>query len=138
VDTLVDIRRRRGVRGPQYAFANRARLEAGLEAAGIRYLHYLPLAPSEALIRLQGRADQQKGTPRRQRSSLSPEFLEHYNAEVLPAFDPQDFFQALPPGSHKVALLCVEGEPAACHRSLAAAHLSNRFGFPVEHLVPGD
>jgi uncharacterized protein (DUF488 family) len=49
VDTLCDIRRRRGVRGSEYAFANRARLEARLAARGIRYVHRLDLAPSTAL-----------------------------------------------------------------------------------------
>src|SRR4051812_16785995 len=53
VDTFCDIRRRRGVRGAEYAFANRQRLAARLAALGIRYLHRLDLAPTNAMRAVQ-------------------------------------------------------------------------------------
>ena len=49
VDTFCDLRWRRGVRGAEYAFANRARLQQRLAALGIRYLHLRELAPTPAL-----------------------------------------------------------------------------------------
>ena len=38
-DLFIDIRARRGMRGSAYAFANATRLQASLEAAGIKYTH---------------------------------------------------------------------------------------------------
>ena len=39
VDTFIDVRRRRAVRGREYAFANSQRLQARLAELGIRYVH---------------------------------------------------------------------------------------------------
>jgi hypothetical protein len=46
VDTFCDLRLRRGMRGPDYAFANSARLQQRLAEMGIRYRHIKELAPS--------------------------------------------------------------------------------------------
>ncbi len=46
VDTFCDIRRRRGVRGSAYAFANSQRLQGRLAELGIRYIYRSDLAPS--------------------------------------------------------------------------------------------
>ena len=75
VDTFCDIRARRGVRGSDYVFANRRRLEARLAAMGIRYLHFRELAPSRALRERQAIADKADRTTKRQRTELSPEFM---------------------------------------------------------------
>lgn len=136
VDTLCDIRRRRGVRGSEYAFANRARLEARLAALGIRYVHRLDLAPSKELRQDQYRVDAVAGVTKRQREMLSPAFAEGYRCECLDAFDSHQFAADLGEHAHIVALLCVETAPAACHRSLAAARLANDLGLQVEHLLP--
>ena len=50
VDTFLDIRQRRGVRGAEYAFANRGRLTATLDSMGIYYRHELGLAPTTVAI----------------------------------------------------------------------------------------
>src|SRR4029079_2390580 len=49
VDTFLDIRQRRGVRGAEYAFANHGRLTASLEGMGIRYLHERGWAPRQGV-----------------------------------------------------------------------------------------
>ena len=36
------------------------------------------------------------------------------------------------------ALLCVEATAEACHRSLVAQRLADRFGFEVVHLEPSE
>jgi hypothetical protein len=36
----------------------------------------------------------------------------------------------------KTALLCVERDPAACHRSIIAEHLADEHGVSVRHLLP--
>ena len=65
VDTFCDIRWRRGVRGAEYAFANRARLQQRLAELGIRYLHFRDLAPTPALRQRQAEADKAAGTTKR-------------------------------------------------------------------------
>ena len=136
VDTLCDIRRRRGVRGSEYAFANRARLEARLATLGIRYVYRLDLAPGTALRQDQYRVDAVEGVTKRQREVLSPAFAEGYQRECLAVFDSRQFAADLGEDAHVVALLCVETAPAACHRSLVAAQLAADLGLKVEHLLP--
>lgn len=136
VDTLCDIRRRRGVRGSAYAFANRARLEARLATLGIRYVHRLDLAPSTALRAGQARIDAAEGVAKRQRAALSAAFVAGYRHECLDAFDSRQFAADLGEAAHVVALLCVETAPAACHRALVAERLAQELGLPITHLLP--
>jgi uncharacterized protein (DUF488 family) len=136
VDTFVDIRRRRGVRGAAYAFANSQRLQARLAELGIRYVHLLELAPTEAVRDYQRAADARSKAPKRARSELSPAFAEAYQREILEPQTPQLFLDALPEDARVVALFCVEREAAACHRSLVAAWLAEQLKVKVEHLVP--
>jgi uncharacterized protein (DUF488 family) len=136
VDTFCDIRRRRGVRGADYAFANSQRLQRRLAELNIRYLHYLDLAPSPAVRQRQDEADKAGKIAKRQRASLSPAFIDAYQAEVLAHFDPQAFLDSLGPDAQIVALFCVERQPAACHRSLVADRLQGELGLDVEHILP--
>ena len=46
VRLLIDVRQRRGVSGPDYAWANSQRLQAALAGAGIEYRHLKELAPT--------------------------------------------------------------------------------------------
>jgi len=138
VDTRVglfcDIRRRRGVRGAEYAFVNSARLQARLHELSIPYIHRLDLAPSEAIRRVQAEADAREGIAKRARSRLGDAFVGAYTAEHLEGFDARGFLDET--GSNRpVCLFCVEREPAACHRSLVARALEAA-GATVEHLVP--
>ena len=57
VDTFCDIRRRRGMRGSLYAFANSANLQRRLNDLGIRYLHIKDLAPDAGLREQQKAAE---------------------------------------------------------------------------------
>lgn len=136
VDTLCDIRRRRGVRGAEYAFANSQRLQERLANLGIRYLHRIDLAPSDELRGRQAQADKQAHIARRRRTLLSPQFVAGYRASVLEGFDAADFVASLGPAARMVALLCVERDPHACHRSLLADHLHATLGVRIRHLTP--
>jgi len=136
VDTFIDLRQRRGMRGSKYAFANSSRLQARLAAMGIRYLHFKALAPPTETRRIQKQADQAAGVSKNERAGLSPTFIRDFEEKVLVPFDEQAFFGAFPPSSQTVALFCVEREPAACHRSLVAKYLSKRYGFIVKDIVP--
>lgn len=136
VDTFVDVRRRRAVRGRDYAFANSRRLQDRLAELGIRYRHIIDLAPPKTVRETQAAADKAAGVAKRKRAELGPDFVAAYNREVLAGFDARLFLAELPPDASVVALMCVEREPAACHRSLLAARLHDDLGVEVVHLTP--
>jgi uncharacterized protein (DUF488 family) len=133
---VLDLRRRRGVRGSEYAWANATRLQRALAEAGIGYRHHPELAPTTEMIALQQREDARLGLGQRTRTALSPDFRERYTAEVLDRVDLAPIVAALPAGA-VTALLCVEGEPAACHRSIVAERLAAEHDVSVSHIRPG-
>jgi uncharacterized protein (DUF488 family) len=133
VQLFCDIRRRRGVRGSEYAFVNSQRLQARLAELGIGYLHLKQLAPSDAVRQLQYAVDAATKTAKRKREELDPVFVEAYKQGVLADFSPQDFLATLPDEAKTIAFFCVERAPEACHRSLVAAKFA-ALGAEVEHL----
>jgi uncharacterized protein (DUF488 family) len=135
VTQLLDVRQRRGVRGPEYAWANAQRLEAALAAAGIDYRHHKELAPTTELRKLQYAEDDRLGVGKRSRVELAPAYSSRYEAEILDAADLEPLVAALPRDGI-AALLCVERDPEACHRWLIAQRLADEHGFAVEHLRP--
>ena len=135
VDTFCDLRRRRGVRGSAYAFANRRRLQAKLVELGIRYLHLKELAPSPALRQRQKAADRAERTAKRERTGLSDLFVAGYHEECLGSFDSHRVLDQLGPQTRVVALFCVERAPAACHRSRVAERLHQDLGVEIVHLI---
>lgn len=134
VDLLLDVRQRRGVRGSEYAWANAQRLQAALAEAGIGYSHLKELAPTTEMRQLQYAEDDRLGEGKRNRTALAPAYVERYTEEVLDrvALDPVVRWI----GSSSAALLCVERDPEACHRSLIAERMQREHGFEVEHLRP--
>jgi uncharacterized protein (DUF488 family) len=135
VGLVLDVRQRRGVRGREYAWANARRLTAALAEAGIGYRHLRELAPTTELRRLQYRADDAAGVGKRSRRRLAPEYVEGYLAQVLDRVDLAALAASLPPDTVS-ALLCVERDPEACHRSLIAERLAAELGQPPRHLLP--
>jgi uncharacterized protein (DUF488 family) len=135
VQLLLDVRQRRGVRGPEYAWANSKRLQAALAGAGIAYEHRPELAPTTELRRLQYAEDDRQGVGKRSRAELAPAYRERYIAEILNHADLDDVIDALPEEGAG-ALLCVERDPEACHRSLIAERLAAEHGLEATHLRP--
>ena len=135
VRLLIDVRQRRGVRGPQYAWANSRRLQAALAEAGIAYTHRPDLAPTTELRELQYREDDREGVGKRSRRRLADEYVRRYESEILEDADLGSLVDTLP-AEGAGALLCVERDPAACHRSLIAARVATEFGIEVADLVP--
>jgi uncharacterized protein (DUF488 family) len=135
VRLLLDVRQRRGVRGSDYAWANAKRLTAALEAAGIGYRHHLELAPTTELRKLQYREDDRLGMGKRNRERLAPEYRERYVHEILDHADLDAVVAEMPPEGAS-ALFCVERDPEACHRSIVAERLADRYGLPVVHIRP--
>ena len=114
IQVVVDVRQRRGVRGSEYAWANAQRLQAVLIDAGIAYEHRQELA--------------------RSRVDLAPVYVERYEREILGPVDLRPIVEGFPAAG--AALVCVERDPEACHRSLIADRLAAEFGFTVTHLRP--
>ena len=136
VGLLLDLRQRRGVRGPDYSWANAARLQRALAAADVGYRHVKELAPTTELRQLQYREDDRRGVGKRNRTALAPEYAARYTHEILDRFDLGALVAELPSDS-VTALLCVERDPEACHRLLVAARLGADHGLPVIDLRPG-
>jgi uncharacterized protein (DUF488 family) len=116
VRTVVDVRALANSRRP--GFSKRA-LAAALEGAGIGYVHAPALGtPAE------GRAAVRAGQP----EAMRPIFLRH-----LAGVEAQAALAALKARAQRegpVCLLCLETEPAHCHRTLVAEAV----GLPVAHL----
>jgi uncharacterized protein (DUF488 family) len=131
IPRVLDVRQRRGVRGSQYAWANSRRLQAALDEAGIAYEHHRELAPTTELRHLQYAEDARQGVGKRSRVELAPAYVEGYTREILDHADLAEIAGRLP-----AALMCVERDPEACHRSLVAARIAEEHGVRVVHLRP--
>ena len=136
VGIVLDVRQRRGVRGSEYAWANAKRLQAALSEAGIGYSHLPELAPTTEMRQLQYEEDARRGEGKRSRTELAPGYVARYTEEVLDPVDLDPIVRFV--GNNRAALLCVEREPQACHRSLIAARLEQELGTPISHLRPSD
>jgi uncharacterized protein (DUF488 family) len=135
---FVDVRRRRGLRGATYAWANSTRLQVTLADLGVPYVHRLDVAPSDATRHIVAKDAIADGIGYRDRTILSQEYLDAYGQEVLARFDAQAFVTSLGEDVASIMLFCVERVPAACHRSLLAEQLAEQFGAHVVHLLPPD
>jgi uncharacterized protein (DUF488 family) len=135
IDLFLDLRRRRGVRGSAYAFANATRLQHELGDRGIAYRHLLELAPQPATRALQNLRDAADHVAKRQREVLDEAFVEDYIHRTLDPFQWKPLIEELEPVQRPV-LFCVERLPQACHRHLAAQRLAEQTGTPVTDLLP--
>lgn len=134
IDTFIDIRLRRGVRGSQYAYVNSTQLQSELDALGINYLHYKGLAPTQEIRAKQKQDDECKGVKKRDRYCLSETFTRLYKEDILANFDFQRYIHELETyGANHAVLFCVEEMPTACHRSLVAEKLAS-IGYEVVNL----
>ena len=135
VRLVLDVRQRRGVRGSEYAWANAQRLQTVLAEAGVDYDHVKELAPTTELRQLQYAEDDRLGVAKRSRSELAEVYRERYVREILDRYDLSSLVEGLPEDG-AAALLCVELDPEACHRSLIAGRLESAHGLAVRHLRP--
>ncbi len=135
VRLVLDVRQRRGVRGREYAWANSQRLQHALAESGVAYEHHIELAPTTELRHLQYAEDARQGVGRRSRVALAPAYRDGYRREILDHADLRAIADELPEEG-AAALLCVERDPEACHRSMIAAELADQFGVAVGHLRP--
>ena len=135
VRRLLDVRQRRGMRRPDYAWANSLRLQASLADTCIAYHHHQELAPTTELRQLQYREDTRLGVGRRSRAELAPEYRRRYLSEILDQVDLRPIVETLPLEGMG-ALLCVERDPEACHRSMIAGRLAAEHHVSVTNIWP--
>jgi uncharacterized protein (DUF488 family) len=134
IDVVVDVRQRRGVRGSEYAWANAKRLQAALADADIEYVHMKELAPTTEMREAQYLEDERRGEGKRSRTKLAPVYRRLYTDQIL---DPADLSPLVALTTEKrPALLCVERDAAACHRSLIAHRLREEEDVSVRDLEP--
>ncbi len=152
IDLFIDIRARRGMRGPKYKFVNSGYLQAKLKEMNIAYAHLKELAPSLEIRAAQSQADRQANVSKRQRQTLSKPFIKAYRRDILKAYKrkPENKFKAkeavdkarqlaqYPPHRplRHLALFCVERHPQACHRSLVAEELKKQLEGDIVHIKP--
>lgn len=134
VNLVLDVRQRRGVRGSEYAWANARRLQDALAGAAIGYEHLPELAPTTELREAQYREDDRRGEGKRSRTVLAPEYVQGYTEQILDPVDLEPIVRFI--GGSRAALLCVERDAKACHRSLIAARLVEEHGFELRELSP--
>jgi uncharacterized protein (DUF488 family) len=135
VNLVVDVRQRRAVRGSEYAWANAVRLQRALASAGIAYSHRKDLAPTTELRQLQYAEDARQGVGKRSRTLLAREYRQRYTREILDQADLSSLVEELP-REGAAALMCVERDPEACHRSLVAERLAAEYDVELDHLRP--
>lgn len=117
IDLFVDVRQRRGMRGSTYAFLNARKLEENLTQAGISYLHFKDLAPTNEVRSFQKSADSASKSSKRERDKLSPAFIEAYKKEILSDKERKEILSRISQHS-RVCFFCVEKGHEACHRSV--------------------
>ncbi|MDB5227772.1 MAG: hypothetical protein JWN78_1965 [Bacteroidota bacterium] len=135
IDCFIDVRKRRAVRGSQYAFVNSRRLQDKLNAMSISYKHIIELAPTAQIREKQKQLDLQSNILKRDRQTLGAEFIEDYKAKVLKTYDLSLLIRQLEYDHLKnVVFFCVEKTPLACHRGIITSKLETDFSFYIKHL----
>ena len=120
VGLLIDVRAMPRSRKPGFS---KRQLAAGLDGAGIPYVHLLGLGTPKA-----GRDAVRAGHP----EIMETIFREHMTSDVAQA----DLARATAlAGERRACLLCFEQDPACCHRSIVAEMISAASGQRVVHLA---
>lgn len=117
IDLFVDVRQRRGMRGSAYSFLNAKKLEQNLIEAGISYLHFKDLAPTNEVRNFQRSADSAGNHSKRSRDKLSQGFIDAYKREILLDKEREEVLRRIR-GYNNVCFFCVEKGHEACHRSI--------------------
>jgi uncharacterized protein (DUF488 family) len=123
VELLVDVRAVAGSRRPGFA---KTKLSANVGEIGIGYLHLRGLGtPAEGRAAARaGRHDEMHAIFLRHLSTAESQAELHALADLVRS-------------GKRVCLLCLEADPAHCHRSLVADALAELVPVKIEHLRPG-
>ena len=135
IDLFCDIRQRRGVRGRQYAFVNSGYLQKKLSELGIGYLYEKRFAPTREIREMQWAEDKEEHQTKKSRETLGHAFCCGYEQLILDKENLEELiisFKSMK--AQRVVLFCLESRPDACHRSLLAHRLSEKYHLEVVHL----
>lgn len=135
IDLFCDIRQRRGVRGRQYAFVNSSYLQKKLSDLGIGYLYEKRFAPTREIREMQWAEDKEEHQTKKSRETLGHAFCCGYKQLILDQENLDELivsFESMK--AQRVVLFCLESRPEACHRSLLAHRLSEKYHLEVVHL----
>ena len=135
IDLFCDIRQRRGVRGRQYAFVNSQYLQNKLAELRIDYLYEKRFAPTKAIREMQWAEDKEVHQTKKSREALGRAFCCGYEQFILDKENLDDLMSEfqLKKAQH-IVLFCLESRPEACHRSLLANRLFQKYNMQVVHL----
>lgn len=107
-----------------------------MKELNINYIHYLDLAPTNEIRKLQKDHDLKDKITKKDRANLCDKFINEYKSKILNKFDFNSFFVGLDNlKSNNVLFFCVEREYNACHRSIVTEYISKNFGMEVIHLI---
>ncbi len=123
IDLLVDVRAAARSRKPGFA---KSRLAAHLQSVGIEYLHLRGLGTPE-----EGRKAARAGD----HETMKGIYAVHLRTPEAQA-DLAKLLELVQSG-RQVCILCLEGNPEHCHRSLVAAAVAARIPACIVHLHPG-
>ena len=101
-----------------------------------RISHRPELAPTTELRQQQYRRGRPPRHRQRSRVDLAPEYVRALHARDPRPRRSRRRRRRAPRRRAPAALLCVERDPEACHRSLIVARLADEHGVTVEHLRP--
>jgi len=135
INLFCDIRQRRGVRGKKYSFVNSIRLQNKLKELNINYLHIKELAPTSEIRDKQKEDDKQKNILKSERHKLGNVFINEYNNCILKNYDFSNLLSYIKENNYQnIVFFCVEKEFLACHRSLVANELKNKYNFHIQDI----
>ena len=80
--------------------------------------------------------DEKLSVAKRTRKVLGQTFIQAQEKECLSTFNTLEFIEQLGQDAQVIGLFCVEREPEACHRPLAAKRLAQDLELQVEHIRP--
>lgn len=124
VELVVDVRAVAGSRRPGFA---KTRLAANLAGEGIDYLHLRRLGTPAP-----GRAAARAG----RHGEMREIYLEHLATPGAQA--ELEALAGVVRSGRRICLLCLEADPAHCHRSMVAEALQSLVPVRVNHLAPGE
>lgn len=132
IDLFCDIRQKRGVRGSKYAFVNSNYLQGKLAELGIDYLYEKTLAPTRQIREMQWEEDKVEYQTKKTRKVLGHAFCCGYNTLILDRVNLDELMKTFKARkSLNIAFFCLEEKPEACHRSLVAKRLAEKYQLEV-------
>lgn len=135
IDTFCDIRQRRGVRGSKYAFVNSKHLQEKLFTLGINYIYEKRLAPTKKIREMQWAEDLIEHQTKKTRNALGNTFCREYNQQILDTINFDELLEIFKQNNaQNIVLFCVESRPEACHRSLVAQRLAEKYHLEIVNL----